>query len=222
MVRIYDTSCSQVQLVTEEAAKRGMTVMAGIGNGDLTTDVAAAVGEIVAQAGANLNVVSTIAIGNEYVGGGVGPVSDVVSAITVARTALNGVFSGNIVTVDTFASLTTNTQLCAASDYCAANCHAYFTPSISPSGAGAYVQAMASSVAAANANKKVVITESGWPWKSTDASNTRASEADQDAAIASLKDAFSSDLFLFQGFDTKYKQPGDGTEWYFGIYNHND
>ena len=221
IVRIYEITCNQVQLVTAEAAKRGMTVMAGISNEHLTTDLVVAIDSLIAQAGSNLGVIDTIAIGNEYVADN-GLASDVVAALGVARAALNGIFSGSIVTVDTIGAHEANTQLCGASDYCAANCHAYFANGVAPADAGSWVQGQANSVAAAHPGKKVVITESGWPWKNTAWGNTWATEANQAAAISSLRDAFSSNLILFQAFDTLYKPQGDGTEWYFGIYYHYD
>lgn len=220
IVRIYGTTCNQVQLVVTEAAQRGMKVFAGIN--DPTGDVASAIQEIISQAGSNLDVIDTINIGNEYVNNnGAGGVPLVTAAVAAARTALAGMFSGSIVTVDTFDALIANPALCAASDYCAANCHAFFDAGTQASGAGVYVQGQAAAVAAANPGKAVVITESGWAWADHGSNpNARATEAQQQAAIASLRSTFSNNLYLFQAFDTLYK--GNNFEGYFGIYDHND
>lgn len=218
VVRIYGITCNQVALVTAEAAQRGMKVFVSID--DPTANLASAIQSIVSQAGSNLGVIDTIAIGNEYVQNHPGAVAVVTAAVGVARAALSGIFSGNVVTVDTCGVLTDNPALCAASDYCAANCHAFFDPNTPAAGAGAYVQNQIAGVAAANPGKSVIVTESGWAWKDPTGVNGRATLDQQAAAISSLRAAFSSNLFLFQGFDTMYKQ--HGTEQYFGIYDHDD
>lgn len=220
VVRIYGTTCNQVSLVAAQAAQRDMKVFAGIN--DPTVDIASAIQAIVSQAGSNLDVVDTINIGNEWVNSnGAGAVPVVTAALAAARTALAGVFSGHIVTVDTFNALIANPALCAASDYCAANCHAFFDPNTDGAGAGGFVQSQVANIAAANPGKSVVITESGWPWADYSSSpNPKATESQQVAAIASLKGSFSNNLFLFQGFDTLYRI--DNYERYFGIYDHDD
>jgi exo-beta-1,3-glucanase (GH17 family) len=219
MVRIYDITCNQVALVTVQAAKRNMQVIAGFGN---PINPVPNVYAIVSQAGSNLDVIDTIAIGNEYINeNGADAVPAVTAALATARTALAGVFSGHIVTIDTFNALISNPALCAASDYCAANCHAFFDSSTDAAGAGGFVQSQVANITAANPDKTVVITESGWAWADHSRNpNPKASEDQQVAAIASLKGVFSSNLFLFQGFDTLYK--GDNYEGYFGMYSHDD
>jgi exo-beta-1,3-glucanase (GH17 family) len=218
VVRIYGTDCNQVGLVTAQAAQRGMKVFVGIG--DPTVNIASAVQEIINQAGSNLDVVDTIGVGNEFVGTSGGAVSVVTAAIGAARTALSGIFTGSIVTVDTCGALAGNPALCAASDYCAANCHAFFSANTAAAGAGADIQNQVAGVVAANPGKSVVVTESGWAWKDPTGSNPKATPDQHAAAISSLRAAFSSNLFLFQAFDTIYKPYG--TEQYFGIYDHND
>lgn len=220
IIRIYGTTCNQVHIVAAEAAQRGMKVFAGIN--DPTVDVASAVQEILSQAGSNLDVIDTINIGNEWVNdNGPGAVPVVTAALAAARAALSGVFGGRIVTVDTVNAFTAHPALCAASDYCAANCHAFFAAGTDAAGAGEFVQSQVAAVAAANPGKSIVITESGWAWADhNNTPNPKATKAQQDAAIASLRGTFSSNLFLFQGFDTLYK--GIGYEGYFGIYDHDD
>ena len=220
IVRIYDTVCNEVALVTAEAAQRGMKVFAGVR--DLSGDITSAVQEILSQAGSNLNVIDTISIGNEWVqDNGPGSVPVVIAAIGAARAALGGVYSGSIVTVDTSAALINYPALCAASDYCAANCYAFFDPNTAAADAGSFVKSQAAAVANANSGKTVVITESGWAWADHSQNpNPRATQDQQAAAISSLRDAFSSNLILFQAFDTLYK--GGGTEGYFGMYDHDD
>ena len=220
IVRIYDTICNEVALVTAEAAQRGMKVFAGVL--DVSGDIVSAVQEVVSQAGSNLGVIDTISIGNEWVqDNGPGSVPVVLAAIAAARAALDGVYSGSIVTVDTAGSLISNPALCTASDYCAANCYAFFDPNTAAADAGSFVQSQAAAVANANPGKTVVISESGWAWADHSSSpNPKATEDQQAAAISSLRAAFSSNLILFQAFDTLYK--GTSYEGYFGMYDHDD
>jgi exo-beta-1,3-glucanase (GH17 family) len=191
-----------------------------VGIGDPTSNIPSEIQTIISQAGANLGVIDTIGIGNEYVNDG-GAVGVVTAAIGVARAALSGIYSGHIVTVDTCGALESNPALCTASDYCAANCHAFFDPNTPAAGTGAWLQGQVAGVAAANPGKSVIVTESGWAWKDPNGVDSRATPDQQAAAISSLRGAFSSNLYLFQAFDTLYK-PQKGTEWYFGIYDHDD
>ena len=217
---IYATTCNQVALVTKYAKRHGLGVFVSLS--DLTS-IPDKLSDLLSQASNNLDVVDTISIGNEYVNDG-GSVSTVLSALGVARSILSATaYRGHVVTTDTFDQLNTNPDLCGHSDYCAANCHAYFTSTVSSSQAGSYVAQMARTVKAQNGNKRVVITESGWPSHGATNGNAVASPEDQKTALASIQAAFpDGDLIFFEAFDATYKEPGPfGVEQYFGAYDDN-
>jgi exo-beta-1,3-glucanase (GH17 family) len=179
---------------------------------------------LITQVGSNWHMIDTVSIGNELVNNGLDP-GVVVAAITTARPILNVAgHSGHIVTVDVFDQLINHPELCTASDYCAANCHAFFDNLITAEQAGNYVSESSSAIGQANPGKEVRITESGWPWSGSANGAAVPSPANQQTAIASLKAAFASNpgsLILFDSYDAMWKQPGPfGAEQYFGIYGH--
>lgn len=63
-----------------------------------------------------------------------------------------------MVAVDTFIAIYNNPNLCQASDYIAANAHAYFDGSVAASGAGAWVAEQANKLSLVCGGKDVLIT----------------------------------------------------------------
>ncbi|TKA66707.1 hypothetical protein B0A49_05906 [Cryomyces minteri] len=220
MVRIYGTDCNQVSTVLTAAKAKGMKIFAGIFN---IAQVSAEVQTLISAASGSWDVFDTISIGNEAVNAGTASVSAVVSAIGTARTLLGAAgYKGHIVTVDTFVALINHPELCKASDYAAANAHAFFDGNVEAAGAGAFVLSQAQRVSAACGGMNTVITETGWP--SQGGSNNKAvpSVANQQAAIASLKSTFSSNIILFTAFNDLWKKDNAGTfgcEKYWGMIN---
>jgi exo-beta-1,3-glucanase (GH17 family) len=216
LIRTYDVGCDNGALAAAIQSHPGMKLFAGI---NTVNNVASDLGKLVGMLSPYWAVVDTINIGNEQVNNGAASVDQVVAAIGQARGILGAAgYTGKVVTVDTFIALQNNPALCIASDYCAANTHAYFDPNTSPDQAGAFVKRMQAAVSAAAGGKKTVVTESGWPSCGGDASRT--SESAQGSAIASLKGAFAADqgeLVLFQDRNAVYK--GQGVEACWGIYN---
>ncbi|EHY58587.1 Cell surface mannoprotein mp65 [Exophiala dermatitidis] len=219
-VRTYDIGCD-LGVVAAAAASQGLQLIIGLnGIGNVASDLAKLVGMI----NGNWAPIDTVVIGNEVVNDG-GSAAAVVAALAVARPILAAAgFSKNVVAVDTFMAHQQNPSICANSDYCAVNAHAFFDPNTSAPNAGSFVINAASEVASIAGGKQVIITESGWPWQGSPDSLAIPSPANQVSAIASLKTSFSSNpgsLFLFQAFDATYKAPGPfGVEQYFGIFGH--
>ncbi|KZF18913.1 glycoside hydrolase family 17 protein [Xylona heveae TC161] len=218
LVRIYGVDCNQVSTVLSAAKGKGMKLFAGLFDisnvdGDIQTIVSAANGD--------WSSFDTVAVGNELLNSKSASADDVVNAIKTARGLLNGAgFSGSVVTVDTAAAITSNTELCDASDYVALNCHAFFDDNVEASGAGPYVLSQAQEVSAACNNKKTVITESGWPSQGDSNGKAVPSTENQKSAIDSLKNSFSSNLILFTAFNDMWKKNNAGTfnaEQYWGI-----
>lgn len=67
-------------------------------------------------------------------------------------------YTGPVVAVDTFIAIYNNPGLCGASDYVAANAHAYFDGGVAASGAGAWVAEQASKLSSVCGGKGVLIT----------------------------------------------------------------
>lgn len=220
IVRVYDIGCDVGQIATAAAA-HNLKVFAGI---NTITNVASDVAKLISMLTNNFGVVDTINIGNEVVNQGAGAASDVVNALSVARPLLTAAgFKGNIVTVDTFNQHIAHPELCQASDYCAANAHAFFDSTQTGSTAGTWLAGTYGNLMQGAGGKRVVITESGWPYQGQANGNAVPSIANQRAAVQGLKAAMAStpsDLFLFQAYDAGYKPAGAfGIEPYFGIYD---
>lgn len=242
LVRIYGVDCNQVALLKSSLERRwnqdrrpqngntnDMHMFAGIYD---LSDLQGSLNTIIAAAAGDWSTFDTISIGNELVNTGQNSPADVVNAVNTARTTLRAAgYQGPVVTVDTFDQLIAYPELCQASDYCAANCHAFFDATQTAADAGKYVREQAEKVtAAANSGqgrreqhppKRTVITESGWPYAGQPNGAAIPSLQNQRTAILSLMSEFAGgDLILFSAFDDKWKTDNAatfGTEKYWGF-----
>jgi exo-beta-1,3-glucanase (GH17 family) len=221
MVRIYGVDCNQVAMTIAAVAQYNMTIFAGLVNLD---NLASNLDSIITHVGSKWHMIDTVSIGNELVNNGLDP-GVVVAALDTARGILNPAgYAGRIVTVDVFDQFFNHPELCQASDYCAANCHAFFDNQITADKAGEYVSQTFALIAQAIPGKEIMITESGWPWAGAPNGVAVPSVANQQTAIGSLRAAFANspgNLILFDSYDAMWKQPGPfGVEQFFGIYSH--
>lgn len=218
IVRIYGTDCNQVSTVLTAAAAKDIMLFAGVYD---ITEVTSEIQTIISAANGDWSNIDTISIGNEGVNDGTYTVDAVVAAIGTARTLLSAAgYTGNVVTVDTFVAIIANPALCLASDYAAANCHAFFDSTTTAENAGAYVLSMAEAVSLACGKMNTVITESGWPWQGDANGDAVPSVANQATALASLKSTFSSNIILFTAYNDYWKTNNAGTfdaEQYWGF-----
>ena len=226
-VRIYGTDCDQARIVAAAARQHKMRVFAGIydltgfpGSLDAFNDAAT-----LPDGKQDWSVFHTIAIGNELVNGGAHSPAEVTSAVHKARTTLRGKgYQGPVVTVDTFSVLLQHPELCKASDYCAANCHAFFDKTQQAHNAGPYVLEQAHGVSAAAGGKRTIITESGWPHAGLPNGAAFPSPENQRIAIDSIRRSFAhraDDMVLFTAYDDLWKQDNQYTfdaERFWGIY----
>ena len=219
-VRLYGTDCNQVALVLPIASKKGMKVFTGVQDlGSASSEVQTIISAVNSNGG--WGNIHTVSIGNELVNSGSASAGSVASAVGAARSQLRSAgYNGPVVTVDTFVAIINNPQLCQASDYAAANCHAFFDKDIQASGAGAYVSQQMQAVAKACSGKSVIITESGWPSQGSANGQAVPSSANQKSAISSLQSSFSSmpgNLTLFEAFNEMQKPNNPAT---FGAEQH--
>lgn len=226
-IRIYGTDCDQTRTVTNAARRHNMRVFAGVYDLKDFPGSLDAFGDAVAgpDGKKDWSIFHTIAVGNELVNGGTNSASDVVSAVQTARSVLRAQgYTGPVVTVDTFSVLLEHPELCHVSDYCAANCHAFFDATQRPAGAGAYALEQARSISEKAGGKRTMITESGWPHAGDANGGAIPSVDNQQAAIASLRKSFDhrrEDLVLFTAFDDLWKDDNMYTfnaERFWGIH----
>jgi exo-beta-1,3-glucanase (GH17 family) len=173
------------------------------------------------------DVVDTVSVGNELVNSRQKSVDDVINAVNHVRDRLRGQgYGGPVVTVDTFVAAMNNPRLCDASDYCAINLHPFFDGGVDAAGAGRFVSDQVNNVRnkLADRNKRIVVTETGWPWKGTDNRRASPSPANQRTALDSIKREFGAanpnNLILFSALNDMWKKAESFTfyaEQYWGI-----
>ncbi|KAL9111534.1 MAG: hypothetical protein Q9227_004022 [Pyrenula ochraceoflavens] len=221
LIRIYGVDCNQVSNVLPVARQKGKQVMLGITTiGNVNGDI----GSMIQQVNGDWSGVYAINVGNEVVNGGGNP-SDVVNAINTAKGLLKSAgYDGPVVTVDTQNAILSNPSICQASDFPAANIHAFFNANLGgPDQAGSWVLSQAKAVSDACGGRNTLVTESGWPTNGNCGNNNCPNEPGTDnqaKALSSLKSSFSENLLLFSGGSTawKAKDPGPyGIEAYWAM-----
>lgn len=219
IIRLYGVDCDSVSSVLA-ALHPGQRLFAGISD---ISEVTTQTQSLIAQVEGSWAKVHTVSIGNELINSGSASVGAVTSAIGTARGILRvASFTGPIVTVDTMVATVNHPALCAASDYCAINCHAFFDSSAIPQGAGAFVRGWVEKVQAIAGGKPVVVTESGWPSRGEANGLAVPSLENQMLAVKSLAQAFpEGDLILYNSFNDHWLKDDQytfGAQQWWGLY----
>ncbi|RDW94036.1 putative cell wall glucanase (Scw4) [Aspergillus mulundensis] len=213
-VRIYGIDCDQTRKVINAARRHNMQVFAGVWS---LQNLHADLNAIIDAARPDLSTLHTISIGNELLNRGQNSAGEVTAAVNDARAYLRSLgYNGPVVTVDTYSKIFEHPELCQASDYCAANCHAFFDATQTHDNAGAYVAAISRRLSEISGGKRTVITESGWPHGGQNNGRAVPSWENHKVAIDSLRKAFGNrhgDLVLFSAFDDLWKIDN---QWTFG------
>lgn len=167
------------------------------------------------------SVVNTVSVGNELVNDGGASVGQVTGAVGQAKSILKAAgYSGPVVTVDTMMAMKANPELCAASDYCAINCHAFFDGNTPAEKAGEFVSNWVQEISKAAGGKTTVVTETGWPSQGQTNKLAVPSEENQKAAIASIKQSLANNVIFYSSFNDMWKKNSAdtfGAEQYWGI-----
>ena len=223
-IRMYGTDCDQAGPIIGAAKSKGWKVFAGLFNiKDVESQVAQLKTAVQNNAGGDWSIIDTVSVGNEGVNNGQYSVGDVKAAVDATKACLPSEYKGDVVTVDTFIAVINNPELCSVGDYTAVNCHAFFDGGVTADKSGQWVleQAQRVSQACGNADRKVVITEAGWPSSGSTNGKAVPSKENQAAAVSDLKSAFTSNIFLFTAFNDYWKQNTAatfGVEQYWGIH----
>ncbi|KAK7426308.1 Cell surface mannoprotein mp65 [Neonectria magnoliae] len=213
LVRIYGTDCDQVSICHSAAKDIQVRLFLGIWDIDAVVDEAQ---RIIDGINGDWDIVHTVSVGNELVNNGKASPEKVVSAVKKARSILRAAgYKGPVVTVDTFVAATAHPELCRESDYCAINAHGFFDSTITADEAGSWLtRTVANLQDTLPSDKKVMVTESGWPCKGLTNGLAVPGASEQQAAITSIKKAFAnkmSDLILFSAFNTPWKSEEKAT-----------
>ncbi|KAI0503342.1 glycoside hydrolase family 17 protein [Xylaria bambusicola] len=214
VVRLYGVDCDQVSTVSKAAKKYGNKLFLGIFDID-TVD--SAVATMAADLENDWSMVDTVSVGNELVNNGRATVDQSLTALNRARSCLRTAgYTGPVVVVDTFVAVLRHPELCDQSDYCAFNCHPFFDPNTGAPDAGTFVDSTIKNIRSklSDPTKRVVVTETGWPWQGQPNGAAIPGLDHQSNAISSVKSAFSSnpaDVFLFTAFNDLWKKPDAST-----------
>ncbi|KAK7937665.1 uncharacterized protein PG986_014533 [Apiospora aurea] len=223
VIRLYGVDCDQVASGYAAAKKYGNKLMLGIFD---INSIAQAVSTMAAGVKNDWSIVDTVSVGNELVNNGAAQVGQMLGAIEQTRTALRAKgYKGPVVTVDTFVAVIAHPELCDASDYCAVNVHPFFDPNTPCAKAGSFITSTVGRIREklSDPKKRIVVTETGWPWKGTANGAAVPGMDTQATAIASIKTSFTSnpaDCILFTAFNDMWKKPDAGTffaEQFWGI-----
>ncbi|KAI0106322.1 glycoside hydrolase family 17 protein [Hypoxylon sp. NC0597] len=214
VIRLYGVDCDQVATAYAAAKKRGNKLFLGIFD---INSVEQAVSTMAAGINHDWSIVDTVSVGNELVNNGGATVSQSLAALSQARTALRAAgYRGPVVIVDTFVAILAHPELCDQSDYCAANIHPFFDANTGAHQAGSFVTSMVSKIRSklADKSKRIVVTETGWPWQGESNGAAVPGMDQQTAALSSIKSAYTdnaSDVILFTAFNDMWKKPEAST-----------
>ncbi|KAI1771586.1 glycoside hydrolase family 17 protein [Hypoxylon cercidicola] len=214
VIRLYGVDCDQVATAYAAAKKHGNTLFLGIFD---INSIEQSVATIAAGVQHDWSIVDTVSVGNELVNNGGATVSQSLGALSEARSALRTAgYQGPVVVVDTFVAILAHPELCDQSDYCAINVHPFFDPNTGPLHAGWFVASIVKRVRSrmSDPNKRVVVTETGWPWQGESNGAAIPGLNQQSIAISSIKGAYKnnpSDVILFTAFNDMWKKPDAGT-----------
>jgi exo-beta-1,3-glucanase (GH17 family) len=227
VIRIYGMDCNQIPLAVQNAIKNGQKLMGGAyldtsgGGEDLSQVIQAYKSAIDQYAGGNWDVIQLFAVENERVNEHRMTSSQVVDAIGRARSQLQSVgYNGPVGAVETAPATIDNPAICGASDVVMVNIHAFFDRNTQAQDAGAFVKSQVERVKSACDNKRIVVTESGWPRQGNANGAAIPSPDNQRIALESIRANFNGDMFLFSAFDSGWKADSASTfnaERYWGV-----
>ncbi|CAN9389691.1 unnamed protein product [Alternaria alternata] len=214
VIRIYGMDCNQIPLAIQNAIKNGQKLMGGAfldtsgGGEDLDQVIQTYKSAIDQYAGGNWDVLQLFAVENERVNEHRMTSSQVVDAIATKLRLQTDFWaeSRNSPGPDRQSLL-----YCGAADVVMVNIHAFFDRNTKAQDAGTFVKSQVERVKSACDNKRVVVTESGWPREGNANGAAIPSPDNQRIALESIRSNFNSDMFLFSAFDSGWKADSAST-----------
>jgi exo-beta-1,3-glucanase (GH17 family) len=212
-IRLYGIDCDQVSKVYQASRKYGNLLMIGIWDVDTIQDSV----EIIAKGVmGEWDAVSMVTIGNERVTNGMSTVEQMVAAISQTRVALRAAgFSGPVSTVDTCGTMLIHPVLCDSSDVCTINVHPFFDAFTPATRSGPFVTSSLALLRArlADPNQRIVIAESGYPWRGVPNGVAVPSLANQAIALSQIIEVVPdpADLVLFTALNDMWKKAEPNT-----------
>ncbi|CAN3361737.1 probable family 17 glucosidase Scw10p [Diutina catenulata] len=220
VIRLYGVDCEQIEKVKAAMGDNQKLFLGLFEPSSLDADLT----KLINAVNGDWDKVDTISVGNELVNMGKANPAQLKGYVAKAKSKLQAAgYHGPVTTTDTFIATINNPELCDVGDYVTVNAHAFFDDNTSASQAGDWVVEQIQRVKDACGGKKVLISESGWPWRS-DAGYSKASADNQRAAIESIKAKAGDSVILLAGFDEPWKQDSGAThgcEKYWGINHEN-
>ncbi|KAH0599313.1 hypothetical protein MHUMG1_03430 [Metarhizium humberi] len=213
VVRVYGTDCDQVPLLYSAAKKHDMKLFLGIWNPSSVEDEA---NKIISGVDGDWDMVHTVSVGNERVNNGEASPQDLIWSMSKARSILREAgYDGPVVIVDTFRAVLAHPELCDESDYCAINAHAFFDGTVAASQSGEWLKDTVSKVQSRiAADKRVVVTETGWPMQGGTNGLAVPGLDNQKVALDAIREEFvdrPQDVILFSAFNDLWKQKNSAT-----------
>ena len=230
VVRLYGTDCNQTATVLDAISSTNVKIMAGVFHVDQVQSEIQAIADAVKMFGGSWDKIVAVGIGNEPTA--VNPatgqpsyaVSQVVGAVTAAKSQLTGAGAGSVPigAVDTMMNMTSTDGIAmcqvAAADFCGINTHPFFNGQVLPEDSGPWISNWMKKLGSSVPGKTIITTETGWPWGGQSNNQAVPSLQNQQKAVASITGTLKANVFLFSAFNTKWKDPGAfGAEQMWGL-----
>ncbi|KAI6368042.1 hypothetical protein MCOR25_004725 [Pyricularia grisea] len=240
-IRLYSADCDQVKNTLAAAKKHDMQLFLGTRP---KFPVADEIKMIADQVKGDWSMVDTVAIGNEYMlelkldPKNKASAGQILAKLAEGREALkkagyhpDKVKHAKVVLNEVWWHALENPSLCDDSDYCTVNFHPYFDENHGTEKAGQFMLDMVKKMRDTfKKNKRIHITETGWPTRDGDADRNpasplhgRASVANQKRVLKDIKEKLGGkpgELILMSPNNDKWKAagaPDDHVEKNWGI-----
>lgn len=226
-IRIYGTDCNYMTTVLSVSKLLGLKVNQGFwisqaGADSIDTAVTDLITYISSGAASyGWEIFSYFTIGNEAIIANYCSVSDLINKISEVKGKLQAAgYTGLVTTAEPPVSYENNPELCTASviDFVGINPHSYFDAYSAAEDAGVFVAGQIGIVRQYCGDKRIVVTETGYPNAGIQNGKNIPSVDNQRIAVQSILDVVGTDVTILTTFEDLWKSPGAyGIEQSFGI-----
>lgn len=222
-IRTYGTDCESLKSVLSVSKDLGIGVNQGVWMSDQGPSSLKQpledLSDYIKQNGDD--VFDFITVANEAVIMGYATVDELLDTIKSAKKQLQAAgYTGQITTAEPPVSFNQHTDLCdddSPIDFVSINPHSYFNVDVDASQAGSFVKSEKDLVVKSCPNKKVVITETGYPSAGDTNGKNVPSLENQQIALKSLLEECGSDITILSTYNDYWKNPGPyNIEQHFG------